>query len=210
MNKLIVFDFDSTLCDVETIDEIAKEINIEKQIASITTEAMNGRLSFFESLIKRVSLLKGIPFKKVKDICHSLPLTNGAIECIKKLKSRGYVIVVFSGGFRVATNHYAKILGLDADFSNVLSYDRENDKLDGLCGGEMMFDNSKGIMIQKLQSILKIDKENTVAIGDGANDLSMFKYSKTKIAFCAKPILKESATNIIEKRDLLEVCEIIK
>jgi phosphoserine phosphatase len=62
MNKLIVFDFDSTLCDVETIDEIAKEINIEEQIASITTEAMNGRLSFFESLINRVSLLKGIPF----------------------------------------------------------------------------------------------------------------------------------------------------
>ncbi len=210
MKKLIVFDFDSTLCDVETIDEIAKEINIKKQIESITTEAMNGRLSFFESLIKRVSLLKGIPFSRVREICHSLPLTNGAKECVKELKSRDYTVVVFSGGFRVATNHYAKILGLDADFSNMLSHGGANDELDGLCGGEMMFDTSKGIMIQKLQSILNIGIENTVAIGDGANDLSMFEYSKTKIAFCAKPILRENATNIIEKRDLMEVCEIIK
>ena len=210
MKKLVVFDFDSTLCEVETIDEIAKEINIENEIASITKEAMNGRLSFFKSLINRVSLLKGIPFSTVQDICHSLPLTNGAIECIKELKSRGYIVVVFSGGFRVATSHYAKILGLDADFSNTLSYGGLNNELDGLCGGEMMFDNSKGIMIQKLQNILNIGIENTVAIGDGANDLSMFEYSKTKIAFCAKPILRENATHIVEKRDLMSVCEIIK
>lgn len=210
MRKLIVFDFDSTLCEVETIDEIAKEINIESEIASITKQAMNGKLSFFESLIKRVSLLKGIPFSKVKDICHNLPLTNGAKQCVKELQSRGHCVVLFSGGFQVATNYYGQLLGLDADFSNILSHGGSNDELDGLCGGEMMFDNSKGIMLQKLQSILNITSEHTVAIGDGANDLSMFEYSKTKIAFCAKPILRESATDIIEKRDLMQVCEIIK
>ena len=208
MKKLIVFDFDSTLCDVETIDEIAKAINIEKEISKITEKAMNGELSFFESLIKRVSLLKGINFNKVEEICHNLPLTKGAKDCVQELKKMGHTVIVFSGGFTVATNYHASILGLDSDFSNTLHYNEDN-LLSGLCGGDMMFDNSKGIMIQKLQKILNIDFENTVTIGDGANDLSMFKYAKTKIAFCAKDIVVKNATDVITKRDLRAVVDIV-
>jgi len=208
MKKLAVFDFDSTLMDGETIDFLANELGLMEQVAKITEQAMAGELDFFDSLVKRVSLLKGLDEKKVNDICTNLPLINGAKECIDTLKKNGYTVVCFSGGFRNATETICKNLGIDADFSNYLQ--AKNGKLTGLVGGEMMFSDSKGKMLKRLQKILNINYNNTVVVGDGANDISMFKYAKTRIAFCAKPILKEAASHIVDIKDLREVAKITK
>ena len=109
--KLAVFDFDSTLMDGETIDFYAKELGLEEKVSAITEEAMAGRLDFFESLIQRVGLLKGLDYKLVEEISHSLPYMNGAKETIKELQKRGLKVVCFSGGFRVATSYAKEILG---------------------------------------------------------------------------------------------------
>lgn len=203
-NKLAVFDFDSTLMDGETIEIIADELELKEEVANITKQAMNGELDFFDSLTYRVSLLKGLPINKVNEICQNLPYMPGAKETISELKKIGFKVVCFSGGFKNATSYAKNILGYDADFSNILH--SKDGILTGKVGGEMMFSDSKGQMLQRLQAILNVTPENTIAIGDGANDLSMFKYANTKIAFCAKECLKQEATNIIEEKDLRLIC----
>ena len=205
--KLAVFDFDSTLMDGETIDFLAKPLGFEKEVASITQRAMEGELDFFEALTTRVALLKSLPKVEVDKICQNLPIIYGAKETIDGLKSRGYRVVCFSGGFRNATSPASKRLGIDADFSNILHHD--NGILTGRVGGDMMFNYSKGDMLQRLQNLLGINQENTIVVGDGANDLSMFKYASIRVAFCAKPILKEASTHIVDKKDLREILKII-
>ncbi len=201
--KLCVFDFDSTLMDGETIDFFAEAMGIKDEVAEITERAMNGELDFFESLQQRVGLLKGLDFKTVEEISHNLPYMNGAKQTIAALKTAGYTVVCFSGGFRVATMYAKDILGYDADFSNVLHY--KDGKLSGLVGGDMMFDFSKGDMIERLQNILHVDRTNTMVVGDGANDRSMFAHADTRVAFCAKEILKREANIIIDTKDLTQV-----
>ncbi|MDN5097463.1 phosphoserine phosphatase SerB [Aliarcobacter butzleri] len=206
--KLAVFDFDSTLMDGETIDFLAQELNLGAKVAKITEEAMSGRLDFFESLTTRVALLKGLEYKKVVEICENLPLMNGSYELIPELKKMGYKVVCFSGGFRVGTIPAKIKLGLDADFSNVLH--EKNGVLTGLVGGDMMFGFSKGDMLQRLQSILGVSRENTLVCGDGANDLSMFEHADTRVAFCAKEILKKEANIIVDTKDLTKILDNIK
>jgi len=205
--KLAVFDFDSTLMDGETIDFFAKELGIEEKISKITQKAMQGELDFFESLTTRVAMLKGLSYEKVIKIASNLPVMNGAKETITELKKSGYKVVCFSGGFRVATEPFCQKLGIDADFSNILH--QKDRKLTGLVGGEMMFDDSKGKMLKRLKDILGIDEKDIIAVGDGANDRSMFKYAGKKIAFCAKEALKKEANIIIDKKDLREILNYI-
>ena len=206
-NRLAVFDFDSTLMNGETLEFFAKEIGIQDKVKSITEKTMRGELDFFESLTERVSFFKGLPVSKVDEICQQLPLMPGATEVVKKLKNNGYKVVCFSGGFKNATNLFLEKLGLDGEFSNILH--SKNGYLTGLVGGEMMFNNSKGQMLVRLQKLLNVSKENTLVVGDGANDLSMFKYANKRVAFCAKPILKEQANIIIEEKNLNKIIEYI-
>ena len=200
INKLAVFDFDSTLMDGETLEFFAEELGIREQIKSITDKAMQGELDFFESLTERVGLLKGLSLEKVDEISHSLPLMKGAFEVVKGLKERGYKVVCFSGGFRNATSYFAEKLGLDGEFANILH--SKDGILTGLVGGEMMFNNSKGEMLKRLQKMFNVSEENTLVVGDGANDLSMFKYANKRVAFCAKPILEKEANIVIKEKDL--------
>lgn len=206
--KLCVFDFDSTLMDGETIDFLAAELGLGEKVAEITEMAMRGELDFFESLITRVKLLEGLETARVDAVCRSLPYMPGAKETIAGLKEKGYKVVVFSGGFRNATGYAKEVLGFDADFSNILH--AKNGRLTGLVGGDMMFDFSKGDMLRRLQALLGITPENTVAIGDGANDRSMFAHAGTRIAFCAKEILKKEANVIIDTKDLTKVLEYVE
>lgn len=206
--KLAVFDFDSTLMDGETIDFLADEFGIGNEVKKITEEAMSGRLDFFESLIQRVALLKGMDYKKVVDICANLPLMTGSKEIVKELQKMNYKVVCFSGGFRLGTSPAKDKLGLDADFSNILH--QKDGVLTGLVGGDMMFGYSKGDMIQRLQGLLKISKEDTLVCGDGANDLSMFEKADTRVAFCAKDILKKEANIIVDIKDLTKILDYIK
>ena len=201
--KLCIFDFDSTLMDGETIDFLADELGIKDEVATITEEAMSGKLDFFESITKRVRLLKGLDVKKVDDICHSLPYMNGAKKTIKELKSADYKVVCFSGGFYNATNYARDILGYDMDFSNIL-HDKDG-ILSGQVGGEMLFDFSKGVMLKKLQTLLGVDRKDTLVVGDGANDRSMFAHADKRVAFCAKEVLKKEANIIIDEKDLTKI-----
>ena len=205
--KLAVFDFDSTLMEGETLEFIAREYSLEPLMKQITTEAMEGKIDFFESLIKRVSLLKGAKESKIIDICENLPYTKGAKETITELHKLGYKVICFSGGYETATIPAQKVLGYDAQFSNIFHF--KNGELTGSVGGEMMFSDSKGKMLKRLQNLFDIKEEDTLAVGDGANDLSMFKYASKKAAFCAKPILKENANIIIEHKDLTEILNYI-
>ncbi|PCG19132.1 phosphoserine phosphatase SerB [Brachyspira sp. G79] len=198
--KLAVFDFDSTLMDGETLDIIARETNFTDKISDITAKGMRGEIDFFESLQIRVSLLKGIKLETVNEICSSLPMMNGAKETIDELHKKGYKCVCFSGGFKNATVLFAQKLNLDAEFANIFHI--KDNVLTGKVGGEMMFSDSKGNMLLTLQKLLNVSYDDTLVVGDGANDLSMFKYAKSRAAFCAKEVLKKEANIIIDKKDL--------
>ena len=189
--------------DGETIDFFAEELGIGERVAAITERAMNGELDFFESLQERVGLLKGLEVERVEAISRSLPYMPGAKEVIRTLKDDGITVVCFSGGFRTATSYAKDILGYDADFSNALH--AKDGRLTGLVGGDMMFNWSKGDMLVRLQSIMNITPEETMVVGDGANDLSMFEHAGTRVAFCAKEVLKKEADIIIEQKDLREI-----
>jgi phosphoserine phosphatase len=206
--KLCVFDFDATLMDGETIDFLAKELGIEEKISKITHKTMAGELDFFGSLTSRVEFLKGLELKRVDEICSDLPLMKGAKECVTELKNMGYRVVVFSGGFKNGTTPAKIKLGLDADFSNTLH--SVDGILSGKVGGEMMFDDSKGEMLKRLQALLGISEADTIAVGDGANDRSMFKYAAKRVAFNAKEVLKKEANIIVDEKDLTKILDFIK
>ena len=116
--------------------------------------------------------------------------------------------VEYSGGFRNATNYYKKVLGYDTEFSNILHH--VGGKLTGKVGGDVMFDFSKGDLLLRLQNLLGISEQNTLVCGDGANDLSMFEHAATRIAFCAKPVLKQKANIVIEDKDLRAIIPLLE
>lgn len=201
--KLAVLDFDSTVMDGETIEFLARETGQEEAVTKLTEAAMRGEMDFFGALQQRVKLLKGLKESRLNEICQNLPLMPGAKELVSALKEKGYMVAIFSGGFRNATRHFKDIVGYDVEFSNTLH--AVDGVLTGQVGGEMMFDTSKGELLVRLQNLMNIDRSNTLVCGDGANDLSMFKHADTRIAFCAKPILREQATIVIEEKDLRNI-----
>lgn len=193
--------------DGETIAFFGKTVGKSEEISAITKRAMAGELDFFESLKARVELLKGAKLEEIEKIAHSLPFIEGAKDIIAYLKSKGALVAVFSGGFHLATDDAQTKLGFDINFANELHH--KDGILTGLVGGEMMFGYSKGQMLSRLRQFLNLSKDEVMVVGDGANDISMFKEASTCVAFCANEILKKAATHIIDKKDLREIKKIL-
>lgn len=201
--KLCVFDFDKTISNVETINELAREHGVMNDVERITTQAMEGRLSFFEALNARVRTLEGMSFQSAEAICRRLHFTTGAEETIRALKEKGCKIAIISGSFSLSIEQYANQLDVDLFFCNHLHH--KNGKLTGEVGGEVMFDDSKGVLLEKIQTLTDISADETAVVADGANDLSMFPLARVKVAFRAMPKVQEAANVVVNEEDLTRV-----
>ncbi|HIE65251.1 MAG: phosphoserine phosphatase SerB [Nitrospira sp.] len=197
--RLVVMDMDSTLIQVEIIDELAKEAGVGKQVAAITYRAMNGEISFQKSLRERMRLLKGLPVKVLNKVYRRMPYTLGAKALISFLKRSGYRTAVISGGFDYFTSRVKEALQLDYAYSNQLGI--KNGLLTGKIIGEIVDGKKKETLMEEIAEKEGITLDQVVAIGDGSNDLPMIARAGLGIAFNAKPRVREAAHfSITQKR----------
>jgi phosphoserine phosphatase len=189
---LCVMDMDSTLISIECIDEIADMMNIKPQVAEITEAAMRGELDFSASLRKRVALLKGLPEQALQQvIAERLRFNPGVEHWIATCKQHGIKTMVVSGGFTVFANHVQQALGLDYAVSNTLEI--ADGKLTGQVLGEIVDAQRKADELIKLRDQLGLNATQTIAIGDGANDLKMMSVAEVGVAYHAKPVVQQQA-----------------
>ncbi len=193
--RLVCFDMDSTLIQVEVIDELAKAAGVGKQVAAITESAMRGEIDFSESFRQRMALLKGMDESVLKDIADKLPITEGAARLISHLRHFGYKIAILSGGFTYFANHLKEKLGVDYVYANQLEF--ENGKLTGRVKGDIIDGAMKARLLTKIAQQEGISTEQVIAVGDGANDLPMLAIAGLGVAFHAKPLVKEQARHSI-------------
>jgi phosphoserine phosphatase len=190
---LAVMDMDSTLISIECIDEIADMMNIKPQIAEITEAAMRGELDFAASLRKRVSLLKGLPESALQRVIDErLQLNPGAHEWISACKENNIKTMVVSGGFTLFAHHVQTLLGLDYAVANTLEI--IDGKLTGQVLGDIVDAERKAQELTKLRDQLGLSANQTIAIGDGANDLKMMAAATVGVAYHAKPVVQAQAT----------------
>lgn len=190
---LCVMDMDSTLISIECIDEIADMMGIKPQIAEITEAAMRGELDFAASLKKRVALLKGLPESALHRVIEErLKLNPGAQAWIAACKDNNIKTMVVSGGFTFFANHVKQLLGLDYAVSNTL--EMIDGKLTGNILGDIIDAQRKADELVKLRDQLGLKAGQTIAIGDGANDLKMMAAAAIGIAYHAKPVVQQQAT----------------
>jgi len=198
--RLVVMDMDSTLIQVEIIDELARFAGVGEQVSEITSKAMGGELSFNKALSERVALLEGLDESVLDKVYNDMPFTPGAKKFIKVLKKLGYKTVVISGGFNFFTKRLKKELGLDYTFANELEI--QNGKLTGKVLGNIINAEGKAEILCKIASDEKIELDQVVAIGDGANDLLMLDKAGLGIAFNAKKVVREKARYNISRKNL--------
>lgn len=193
---LCVMDMDSTLIAIECIDEIADMMNLKPQVAAITEAAMRGELDFPASLRKRVALLKGLDESQLQRVIDErLKLNPGAVQWIAACKANNIKTMVVSGGFTMFVNHTKALLGLDYAVANTLEI--VDGKLTGNVLGDIVDADRKAFELTKLRDELGLIQSQTIAIGDGANDLKMMAAAGVGIAYHAKPVVQEQATYAI-------------
>lgn len=191
-HKLALFDMDSTLIEQEVIVELAKKAGIGEQVNQITESAMRGEIDFDESFIRRVALLKGLNVAVLDEIItNHISFSLGAKRTIQTLKANGYHTVLVSGGFSYFANYVKNYLGIDEIYANEL--DIVNSELTGVVTSPIINGVKKAEILQQVANRLNIGLENTVAVGDGANDLPMLGLSDIGIAYRAKPLVQEQA-----------------
>ena len=189
--RLVVFDMDSTLIRIEVIDELARAHGVYDEVAAITATAMAGHMPYEESLRLRVAKLAGLPVSEIQKIVADLPLTEGAEDLLRVLKALGFKTAVISGGFSIAADALRTRLGLDYAFSNVL--DVKDGKLTGRVHEPIVGPQRKADLLDALAQREGIPLDQTIAVGDGANDLLMLEKAGLGIAFHAKAKLKDAA-----------------
>lgn len=191
MRRLICFDMDSTLIQTEVIDELADRAGVGEEVRAITEAAMRGEIDFSESFKRRVSLLKGLDESVMKEIAENLPITEGMTRLVRILKKSGYKIAILSGGFTYFGNYLKDKYGFDYVYANELEI--EDGKLTGKHVGDIVDGKRKAELLRLIAQVEKVDLKQTVAVGDGANDLQMLATAGLGIAFHAKPKVKENA-----------------
>ena len=191
MRRLICFDMDSTLIQTEVIDELAERNGVGAEVRAITESAMRGEIDFVESFKQRVGLLKGLDESVMKDIAENLPITEGMARLVRVLKKGGYKIAILSGGFNYFGNYLKEKFGFDYVYANELEI--VDGKLTGNYLGDIVDGKRKAELLKLLAQVEKVDIRQTVAVGDGANDLPMLGVAGLGIAFHAKPKVKENA-----------------
>lgn len=198
--RLVAFDMDSTLIQTEVINELAEEAGVGEEVSAITEAVMNGELDFKQSLIKRVALLKGLEERVLGEIADRLPLMPGAERLISTLRSLGYRTAILSGGFSFFGRDLQRRLGIDFVFANELEV--EDGRLTGRVCGEIVDGVRKAALLGQLADQAGIRLEQTIAVGDGANDLPMLDAAGLGIAFHAKPKVRASAEQVISNLGL--------
>jgi len=195
MRRLICFDMDSTLIKTEVIDELAERAGVGAQVRAITEQAMRGEIDFTESFTRRVALLKGLDESVMRDIAENLPITEGVERLMFVLKQYGYKIAILSGGFTYFGNYLKNKFGIDYVYANELEI--VEGKLTGRYVGEVVDGKRKAELLRLIAQVEKVDIRQTIAVGDGANDLPMLTLAGLGIAFHAKPKVVENAKQAI-------------
>ena len=204
---LVVFDVDSTLINEEAIELLAEHSGNREKVAEITERSMRGEIDFSTSLIERVATLKGLPESVLEQTAKSLTPTKGASELIQEIHTRGGKAAAVSGGFIQLLTGLKRELNLDYAQANTLGV--ENGKLTGEVVGQLVNREVKAKYLKLWAEENDIPLERTFAIGDGANDLGMMGIAGLSVAFCAKPVVRESADVVIDERDLTKVIALL-
>jgi len=193
--RLVAFDMDSTLIEAEVIDELAKEAGVGDQVIEITESAMRGEIDFNESFERRVALLKGLDASVLESIANRLPITEGAERLVSTLKKLGYTTAILSGGFQYFGQFLQKKLGIDYVYANELEI--VDGKVTGNVTGTIVNGDRKAHLLEEIAKSEGISLEQTIAVGDGANDLPMLSKAGLGIAFRAKPLVRQNAEQAI-------------
>lgn len=204
---LCVMDVDGTLIAEEVIDLLGKEAGCEEEISQVTSQAMRGELDFETSLRARVALLKSLPVSVFDTVIKSIHLSKNTQEFISILQKKGILVGLVSGGFAPIVERLAESLGISYFSANQLEV--KDGFLTGKLVGEIVTAQEKQAALEKWRKELKLPKERTIAIGDGANDLLMLKSAGRGVAFCAKEVVKAEIACHVDTRDFLEVLPLI-
>ena len=195
MRRLICFDMDSTLIETEVIDELAIRAGVGDEVKAITESAMRGEIDFTDSFRRRCALLKGLDVSVMQEIAENLPITEGADRLMRVLKKVGFKIAILSGGFTYFGNYLKQKFGIDYVYANELEV--IDGKLTGRYLGEVVDGKRKAELLRLIAQVENVDIRQTVAVGDGANDLPMISIAGLGIAFHAKPKVKATAEQSI-------------
>lgn len=190
--RLICFDMDSTLIETEVIDELAIRAGVGDEVKAITESAMRGEIDFCESFRRRVAMLKGLDVGVMKDIAENLPITEGLDRLMSVLKRAGYKTAILSGGFTYFGNYLKQRFGFDYVYANELEIGSDG-KLTGNFVGDIVDGKRKAELLRLIAQVENVNIAQTIAVGDGANDLPMIATAGLGIAFHAKPKVKATA-----------------